>query len=234
MDLPDTGEDKWFLDWVVASPKHSGRHLACSYLTFESILDVYPAGTIDSVLEPFAGMGAHALMLEDLFRPGIHVVRDYAPEAVEHMKRVLPPNVTVVQADAYDPKNTDSAGLVAMDFGDLTVVRSQPGRKWGDLLDRTFALEPMAVTITDISAPRLHLNRKHYERELGVGTCDTYLDYLNAFTQHLADRYGYVLHQANYTRWSCVMAFVPEFLAVPESGGIYELPEDVIGLVISE
>lgn len=233
MELPDTGDNKWFLDWVLHSPKHSGRHLACSYLTFESILDVYPIGCIDSVFEPFAGMGAHALMLEDLFKPGVHVVRDYAPEAVEHMKRVLPPNVTVVQADAYDPKNHDSAGLVAMDFGDLTVVRSQPGTPRGDLLERTFALEPMAVTITDIAGPLLHLNRKHYEREMGPGTADTYAEYLRSFADHLAGRYGYVLHQANFTRWSCVMAFVPEFLAVPESGGIYELPKDVSGLVIS-
>lgn len=233
MELPEPGEDKWFLDWVVADPKHAGRHLACSYNTFESLLDIFPRNTIDSILEPFAGMGAHALMLEELFQPGDHVVRDYAVEAVEHMKRVLPRNVTVQQADAYDPKNTDPAGLVAMDFGDLTVRRAQLDNPRGRLLERVFAHEPMAVTITDIAAPRMHLNRKHYEKVLGAGTCTTYPEYLRAFADHLTERYGYVLHEANYTRWSCVMAFVPEMLATPLSGGIYELGESVVGLVIS-
>lgn len=233
IELPEPGEDTWFLDWVLRAPKQAGQHLACSLRTLESVLDVYPAMTIDSVLEYFGGLGAQALIVEDLFSPGVHVVADYSSEAVEHMKRALPSSVVVRQGDAYDPANDDSAGLVVLDFGDLTAWKAQPSTPRGGLLDRVFAHEPMAVVLTDIAARYLHLQKKSYEPILGQGTCESYPQYLRAFADHLQARYGYVLHEANYTRWSAVMSFIPEALSTKYSGGIHQLPPSDPGLVLS-
>jgi len=233
MELPEsTTENKWWFDWAIAAPKHAGDHLTCSLRTFEAIAACYDRDEIDSIWEPFGGIGAHALMLEELFDPMVHRVADYASEAVEHMKRVLPP-ILVEQADAYDGQPIGRYDLFALDFGDLTVFKAQPGTPRGKLLDQVFGLQPKAVTITDIAARYLHLQKRSYEPLLGEGCCDSYEEYLERFSRLLEDRYGYVLLEGNYTRWSTVMAFVPE--GVADHGTFHKLDPATAapGLVIS-
>lgn len=231
MELPEpaAGTPAWFLDWVLKSPRQAGQHLACSYRALESLLGIYKPDDIDIAWEPFGGIGAQALMIEQLFGPAYHLVGDYALQAVEHMKRVLPPQVDVWQADAYKAEPEKRADLAALDFGDLTVWKAQPDKERGQLLDKVFASGPKAVTITDVAARYLHLQKKSYEPLLGAGTCESYEGYLHAFSRHLTDRYGYVLHEAHYTRWSGVMAFIPETLSNTHSGRIYKLPTDYPG-----
>jgi hypothetical protein len=233
MELPEPGEDKWWLDWAIAAPKHAGDHLTVSWITFESLLQVYGRDAFATIHEYFGGIGAHALMLDDLFHPWLrHTVADYAPEAVEHMKRVLSPQGTeAIQADAYKTP-IPMADFHAMDFGDLTVFQAQSGKARGDLLDQVFATEPLAVTITDIAARYLHLHKKTYEPILGEGATSSYEEYLERFSRHLEDRFGYTLVEGNYTRWSCVMAFVPSGLT--EHGSFYKYESDMApGLVLS-
>jgi hypothetical protein len=204
MELPDPTENPWFVDWVARSPKQAGDHLEVSWKTFLALALDQPEG-FTTIREYFGGIGAHALMLEQLFSPVKHVVNEYSPEAVRHLESL---GLDVQQSDAYNLDAAGVADLAVLDFGDLTAWKaSQPDR--AALLDLVFGLKPKAVTITDIAARYLHLQKKHYEPILGKGTCDTYEDYLQAFALHLQERYGYVLLEGNYTRWSCVMAFVP-------------------------
>jgi len=211
---PQDTDETWFLDWVLRSPKHAGDHLACSYKTFGAIASFYEEeillGNITSVKEYFGGMGAHALFAQELFQPTDHAVTDYSAAAVEHLQRVLPGNVRVWQADAYDSETPWMADIAILDFGDLTVFKAQQDQPRGKLLDTVFGMHPNAVTITDIAARYLHLQKRSYEPLLGEGCCESYEEYLERFSRLLEDRYGYVMLQANYTRWSTVMAFVPQ------------------------
>lgn len=237
MDLvpPQDGDETWFLDWVLRSPKHSGDHLKVSQNAFQAIRDHYSSDEIETVYEYFGGMGGHALILDDMFKPRVHSVADYSAAAVDHMRRALPEHIRVHQLDAYRPFDFPraDADLVVLDFGDCTVLRSQPGHPQGDLMDRVFLLEPKAVTVTDISARYLHLQKKAYEPLLGEGACDSYEAYLAAYTAHIADRYGYHHIGTSYTRWSAVSAYVPQSADSGESGPILPLPADgVRGLEI--
>lgn len=215
MELPEVTENPWFVDWVHRSPKQAGDHLEVSWKTFVALANHFGSDAFPVIREYFGGIGAHALMLDQLFDPHHHMVADFSPEAVEHMKRVLPADVHVMKADAYDPDYTTYASLQVLDFGDLTVWKAAPGSARGSLLTRVFEEQPLAVTITDIAARYLHLQKQNYEPILGPGTCDTYEDYLAAFAEHIEDRYGYSLLEANYTRWSAVMAFIPS-----DGGGV--------------
>lgn len=213
MELPDaSGENKWWYDWAVAAPGHAGDHLTVCWKTFQALDKVFGHGSYAyfSAREYFGGIGAHAMMIDYLFDPSVHSVADYSPEAVEHMKRVLPPHIEVGVRDAYGAEGFGVADLHVMDFGDLTVFQAQPWKERGHLIEQVFASKPKAVTITDIAARYLHLQKKSYEPILGEGCCDSYEEYLERFATHIQERFGYVLVEGNWTRWSCHMAFVPE------------------------
>lgn len=231
INLPEPGAEPWFLDWVLKSPRQAGDHLACGFKAIESLLDIYEADDIRVAWEPFGGIGAQARMIEYCFNTkNDHVVADFNMQAVEHLTRTLPIELNVEHADAYS-NEVYEADLISLDFGDLTVWKAQPDKKQGKLLDAVFAETPKAVVLTDIACRYLHLHQKSYEPILGEGCCSSYEVYLSRFANHLQDRYGYVMHEAHYTRWSAVMAFVPEDLADPiHSGRIYKLPTDTEGL----
>lgn len=230
MELPEPSASPWFLDWVLRSPRQAGQHLACSYETFGSLAQVYDQTEFTAVKEYFGGIGAHALMLQDLLQPSDHAVSDASHAAVEHLQGTLPGSVRVQRADAYASGTPWMADLAVLDFGDLTVWKAQPGTPRGNLLDKVFSMKPLAVTVTDIAARYLHLQKKLYETVLGEGTCGSYESYLEAFSRQLEQRYGYVLLEGNYTRWSCVMAFVPAGLT--SRGRFFPLPADAPGLVL--
>lgn len=229
MELPEPTDDPWFVDWVARSPKQAGDHLAVSWKTFCALAVHCGPDAFPTVQEYFGGIGAHALMLENLFEPIRHWVNDYSLEAVVHMQRVLPEEVKVCQADSYNLDASSMADLQVLDFGDLTVWKAHHDPRHSGLLDHVFHLKPAAVTITDIAARYLHLQKGVYEPILGDGTCDTYESYLDAFADYMHARFGYVLLEGNYTRWSCVMAFVPEGTA---QRGTFNKAHTMSGLVL--
>lgn len=226
---PPAEGDEWFLDWVLRSPKEVSGHLAASWHAYLSLTPYFEDGEIEQVREYFGGMGAHALMIQELFAPTHHIVMDYSPDAVAHLQRVLDPPAQAMISDAYDSDSTQPADLVALDFGDLTVWKTREGEPHRELLDRVFAHHPRAVTITDIAGPRLHLQRERYETLLGVGTCATYEGYLEALAYRMGTLYDYTL-VAGYThRWSTVMAFVPS-ADNGMIGSFHPIPASPIGL----
>lgn len=216
MDLEESdAEETWFADWVLRSPKEVSTHLTAGWHAYNAIRDFYNPGEIRTAVEYFGGMGAQALMIEHLFQPHAHVVQDYSAQAVEHMNRELPNRISVIQGDSYNPSWTpwSSDDVVGLDFGDLTVWKTRDGEKHRRLLDRVFAHHPKAVVLTDIAGPRLHLQRERYETLLGIGTCQTYEGYLEAFSDRLYELYGYHVVTGFTHRWSTVLTLVPKHIA---------------------
>lgn len=228
---PPPGRDSWFLDYVLRSPKQAGKHLTAGWLALNSLKEIYQgAYDIRTCREYFGGMGAQALMARRLFNLDYHMVLEYNPQAVDHLYRVLPSGSAAMQADSYDPKNTQHADLVILDFGDLTCWKTRDGEQHRELLDRVFLLEPKAVVFTDIACRYLHLHRERYETLLGPGTCATYPQYLAALLARLQDLYGYRLHRGYWDRWSTVMALVPE--EIEGRPLLLETPASPVGLEI--
>lgn len=224
-------KDKWFLDWVLRSPKEVSGHLTAGYLAYEAVADIYNGGQIQSAREYFGGMGAQTLMIQELLAPVEHTVLDYSPDAVTHMTDVvleLDADIVVKQADSYDPSSCFPADLVGLDIGDLTAWRTRDGEMHRGLLDRVFAHRPKAVVLTDIAGPRLHLQRERYETLLGLGTCRDYESYLNAFADRLEDLYGYEVQAGYHHRWSSVLALVPKGMST--LGIIAPVPSSPVGL----
>lgn len=228
---PPPGRDSWFLDYVLRSPKQAGKHLTAGWLALSSLRDVYGTDSFLTCREYFGGMGAQALMVEELFYPALrdHYVNEWSDEAVEHLRHVAPRRLVVAKQDAYSPKNTAPADLVVLDFGDLTAWRTRDGELHRELLDRVFSLEPKAVVFTDIACRYLHLHRERYETLLGPGTCGSYPSYLRALLARLEALYGYTLHEGYYDRWSTVMALVPDGVG-PVQATLEETPDRPVGL----
>lgn len=211
VDAPPPGRDSWFLDYVLRAPQSAGRHLTAGWLALNRVKEMYPE--IDSADEWFGGMGAQALMVEDLFQiqPGCHYVGEYNEDAVHHLRRMLPDTVDVRWRDAYaDGVPVFPADLHVLDFGDLTAWKTRPGEKHYALMDRVFRAGPQAVVLTDVACRYLHLHRERYETLLGAGTCGTYEYYLYALLQRLEDLWGYSLADGWMDRWSTVMVLVPQ------------------------
>lgn len=219
--------EEWFLDWVLRSPGHAGRHLTAGWLAAQELARVVPASGVHSAREYFGGMGAQSLFIRKLWAPTHHTVMDYSAQATQHLRRVLAPEVNVERADAYDPSSCVPAEIVALDFGDLTVWKTREGELHRKLLDRVFAHRPAGVLLTDISARYLHLHRERYETLLGEGTCGSYEDYLDALVRRLGELYGYRLVGGFMDRWSTVMALVP---GSEPSVPFVETPGDPVGL----
>lgn len=231
MELPEPDpSDPWFLDWVLRSPRQAGIHLTAGWHALLAVTDVYAPGDIITAREYFGGIGAQALMVEEIFAPADHLVGEYSQAAVNHILGAVPRGVWVVKADAYAAENTTPADLVVLDFGDLTAWKALRPDPRSDLLERVFMLEPKAVVFTDIASRYLHLHRERYETILGEGTCGSYPDYLRAFLAKIEERWGYTLVAGSSHSWSAVMTLVPSGLT--RRGKVVPVPESPTGLVL--
>jgi hypothetical protein len=219
--------EKWFLDYVVRSPRDSGVHLTAGWCAYQLVKEL--GVEVNSAVEFFGGIGAQSLMIQELFSPRSHVVMDYSHEAVEHIKAQVP-GVYAHQADSYDPMWAHRADLDCLDFGDLTVWKTRKGRAHRGLLDRVFEEEPKAVVLTDIACRYLHLHKERYETILGAGSCKTYEKYLYSLALYLFRIYGYEMVGGFYHRWSTVMVLVPKGYALP--GNFVPTPESPVGLKV--
>lgn len=222
LPLPDpTPNDPWFVDWALRSPRQAGQHLTAGWHAFNSLAGL----EVESAIEYFGGVGAQTMMIRRLFAPAAHWVMDWSPAAVKHLATNV--QISAVHADAYRPRNTAAADLVALDFGDLTVWKTRGGHH-AELLDRVFLLEPKAVVLTDVAGPHLHLHRERYEALLGTGSCVDYTTYCEAFADLIQERWGYTLVAGFSHRWSTVMAFAAE----AQRGKIEPTPSSPVGLEI--
>lgn len=232
IEEPEEGHDEWFLDWVLRSPKQAGRHLTAGWLSLNRLKEVYRGDEIQTCNEWFGGMGAQALMADRLFNLRSHWVGEYTQVAVDHLSNALPKRTDVFMRDAYDfsGQYEGAFDLQIMDFGDLTVRKTEPDYPHRQLLDRVFETQPRAVLLTDIAARYLHLHVDGYESILGEGSCGSYEEYLIALQRRLERLYGYVPAATFYDRWSTVMALVPRGLA--PWGELTPTPASPVGLEI--
>lgn len=220
--------EKWFLDYVVRSPRDAGIHLTAGWMCYQLVKEL--GIEVKSAVEFFGGMGAQSMMIQDLFSPANHVVRDFSNEAVAHIKAQVP-GVYAHQADSYDPMWAHRADLVGLDFGDLTVWKTRKGEAHRGLLDRVFEEEPKAVVLTDIACRYLHLHRERYDTILGrYGSVATYESYLQALATYLLSLYGYRMAGGWWHRWSTVMVLVPR--GVAPVGKFLPTPDSPVGLKV--
>lgn len=228
MQIGEQTDPESFLKWALKKPTAVSGHLTRLWHALDSVGDAYPNREIKTVVEYFGGMGASALMVEEMFAPSQHWVMDYSEEAVRHLERTMPKDIEVFQADAYRSSSFRKADLVVFDCGDLTAWKTRDGERPREALDRIFSHEPKAILITDIAAPYLHLQRERYETLLGAGTCESYDTYLLAFLLRLEALYGYTVVRGYYDRWSAVMALVPTRKNLPRE--LMETPNSPVGL----
>ena len=222
-------KEKWFLDYVVRSPRDAGVHLTAGWHCYQLIKKL--GVEINSAVEFFGGMGAQSMMIQDLFAPQNHVVMDYSHEAVNHIKAQVY-GVYAHQADSYDPMWAHKADLVGLDFGDLTVWKTRVGEAHRDLLDRVFEDEPKAVVLTDIACRYLHLHRERYESLLGLGTCASYDRYLEALAKRFRQLYGYDVVKGYSHRWSTVMVLMPKGTTYKPMERFEPTPDSPVGLQV--
>ena len=228
MDLPDTGPlgQRWFLDWVLQSPSVLGKHLTASWAAYQSL-----AATglpVETAHEFFGGLGAHGLMIDELWKPRQHTVGEISAEAVDHLRTV---GLDAYLLDAY-ADGFPHCDLMAMDFGDLTARWLLGGERQRKLLDAVFAeAPPTFVTITDIAGPYLHLQKGVYEKIMGEGSAKDYPTYLRSMGLLLEDTYGYRVESVHYHRGSAVFALSKR---QPDSFEVRPVPDTPKGLSFGE
>lgn len=233
LETPTEG-DEWFLNWVLRAPSGASHHITAGWHAYTAVSEFFD-GTdkIKTAREWFGGMGAHSLIIQGLLKPETHLVSDYSPSAVKHLKTVLEPfqGASAVQMDAYQDLGHRRYDLVGVDCGDGTVWRTRDDEPYRKLLDKVFERSPEAVVLTDIACRYLHLHRERYETLLGAGTCVDYPTYLRALASRLEELYGYSLLTGFWDRWSAVFVMVPYYGPEP-LGEFKETPHSPIGIEI--
>lgn len=221
MSIPE-GVGGTFGEWVFRSPKDSTRRIAASYMVYEDLAALNPH--IETAHEYFGGVGAQSLMIEHFFAPQRHTIWDRSPEAVEHLKRVMPyADVSLVEDSfvLHEP-----ADLVALDEV-FTVWKTRHGQPFRELMDEVFKSQPVAVELTENAATRLHLHRERYDQLLGSGASATYETYLEALEGYLEYEFGYGIATGYYYHGGAKMILMPaEEVVLP--GGFKPLPENHI------
>jgi hypothetical protein len=244
------GDEPWYIDWAIKNPGKISKSVTVGWYAYQSLLSVYEPEEIKTVWEPFGGIGAQSLMIRGLF-PTLdwHWVGEYTPQAVKHLRRVLPQRtpkdrngVIVEEADAYNTTPHLPCDLVALDFGDFTCWKTREGQQHRLMLDWVFDdprrarlmgredPDTKAVVLTDVAGPRLGLHRSRYEALLGTGTCADYPSYLSALADLLEEMYDYTMIAGFYHHGAAKMAFVPK--AVGDRGIFVPAPPSPVGLEI--
>ena len=225
LPTPVAKHNEWFADWALRKPNEVSRHITMGY---HALHEVHSLGLeIDSVYESFGGIGAQALIVEDLWPGALHYVRDYSESAQRYLRENLPGSIAVLGGSSYLPSNFVEADLQIADVGDLTAVKwtQKPVEDW---LERTFSSGAKAVVLTDIAGRLLHLHRKTYSKALGK-PIGWYSDYLLATGEYVKNRFGYTATKSFYHHWSSITVFTPES---PDPRQLVSCPYDPRGLEI--
>lgn len=207
MATPVAAHNEWFGDWLNRKPHEVSRHITMGW---HALQELRVLEDVASVHESFGGIGAQALMAEELWPTAQHTVNDFSLSAVKYMVQNLRmrEGLEIRNVSSYDPKRFVRADVQIADVGDLTATRMNlpPYRAW---LDHTFGSGAKAVVLTDIAGRLLHLHRETYSRVLGQPV-ETYEQYLGALGRMVLHRYGYAPTKTFYHRWSAITVFLPK------------------------
>lgn len=227
MQTPTSEHNEWFADWAIRRPNEVSRHLTMGYHALQELRDI-PAA---SVHESFGGMGAQAMMAEEMWPDALHTVRDFSPAAVQYLTENLPlrEGLEILSGSSYDPAEFIEADIQILDCGDGTAHTMVKNPELKGLLDHTFVSKPKAVVWTDIAGRLLHLHLKTYRKVIGPFT--NYEEYLFGVGELVARTYGYFPTVTYRERWSSITVFLPE----PDLIGhrIVDCPETPVGLKFS-
>lgn len=228
MQTPVAKHNEWFGDWLNRRPNEVSRHITMGYHALQELRQLQG---VTSVHESFGGIGAQALIAEELWPTSLHTIYDFSESAVKYMIENLPLRelLGICPVNSYDPNNFVTADVQIADVGDLTATRMnlEPYRTW---LDFTFGSGAKAVVLTDIAGRLLHLHRETYSVAL-ESPIWSYSDYLYALGQLIHQRYGYVATRTFYHHWSSITVFVP-WTEYFEGHDLVPCPATPIGLEI--
>lgn len=215
LPTPVAKHNEWFADWALRKPNEVSRHITMGYHALQEVRSL----DIQSVYEPFGGIGAQALIIEDMWPTARHYIRDNSWSAVSYLaENLIPrPGLVVMHGSSYDPINFVKADLQVADVGDLTASRWTQ-KPYEAFLEHTFSSGAKAVILTDIAGRLLHLHKSTYSRLLGQEITN-YNEYLYAQGSLVEDRFGYTAIKSFFHHWSSITVFVP----FDEATGVHTL-----------
>lgn len=169
------------------------RQTKCRYM----LLNELNSKGIDTVVEYFGGVGINSLMAQKLLNPSYHIIYDLDEKCIKHLKKNFK---KVVKTNSYKiiGSNNYNNCLYDMDFNSFTAKQFIDNDKnIQDSLTQTFKRKPKAVILTDSALPYLHLNKKIYEKILGLGI-NHEMDYIIGFSKLLKNKYNYFITKCTY------------------------------------
>lgn len=193
-------KDPWFKDWAETRPRDVEAHVRRGRAALTQAHQDFPA--LSSAAEYFGGLGLQTDVIRELWPIDRHVVREIHPDAVSYLRQVVPAQVDVELADAFQDAPV-SAELQVLDFGDLTATRLRWPQYEGLLRHVTQDPETQALIVTDIAGRLLHLHLDHYAKVIGeFGT--TYPEYMRAWGRTFGEVTGFYPRYTALSRWSSV------------------------------
>ena len=199
-----------FLYWVNEHFPAVQVHGAAQLHVYQELKKQIPDINVDTVVEFFGGSGIGSGIIQGLFKPAKHYVYDKDSQCVTHLQaQKFTHACEIWQGDAKEAMldeatydyGLSSNYIIACDFFSFSAYRIP---EWDRQFEAIFALEPLAVQITDTSIARLHLQRERYAKVLGREFTTTE-GYLNAFSDYMWEHYNYVATDVAYREFACFM-----------------------------
>jgi hypothetical protein len=192
-----------YYHYVNARAGEVGRNAHCiRWLLHELALP------LETVVEPFGGVGVFATVVQGALAPRTHRLYDIDPDCLRQLRQAFAatPGAWVVQADADEVIGSMSADLYLLDFPKFTVTDHV---QWRTQLDRLFERKPKAVVWMDGASFGMQWHAARYGERFGEPVTGN-ADYARAMSTHIYRRYGYSLRAATVSRGCFYMAFTPD------------------------
>jgi hypothetical protein len=180
-----------------------GRNAHCIRWLLES-LDL----EIESVVEPFGGVGVFATVIQGVLHPTTHRLYDLDTDCLAQLRAAFEgtSGVTVEEGDAERTIGGESADLYLLDFpSPFTAMHFD---RWAVQWERLIAQNPKAIIWMDGASWGMHWHAARYAQVLGRPVADSE-DYARGMSDFLFDRYGYALRAATVSRGCFYFAATP-------------------------
>lgn len=168
--------------------KHLSENVWCLYQALQVI------GEVDSVIDLCAGIGLWAKVIEEQYKSNLNlfVLVDLDPACCKRLKEQFP--IALIENNSYWKVPCKGFDLACLDVTICTAHRVFSKNPTIPLL-KVLNEGVTWVLISDCAAPKLHLNKKSYEKTL-KGKINTYEDYIRLYSNRLLDLTGKSVHTA--------------------------------------
>jgi hypothetical protein len=171
---------------------------------------------VETVVEPFGGVGVFATVVQGVCSPKEHYLYDLDPDCLRQLRAAFAdvPGVTVAKADATKTIGGQPADLYLLDFpSPFTALHIED---WELQLDRLFASNPGAVIWMDGASFGMHWHAHRYATALDYPVRNN-RDYAKAISAYVHKHYGYAVEAATVSRgcFYFLLAPRPETIEFP-------------------